>query len=115
MADVSNDVEQLNAALAAMAEKAAADPEYRESLKANQVEALQVAGVSAFALAGVFAELGAEEEEVAAFGMSMPGGIGAAAPGGGGDPSELIFNTNCIGTCRRSTIVITLGCKNSFH
>lgn len=116
MADVENDVERLNAALTEMAERAAADPAYREALKANQVEALQSAGVSAFALSGVFADLGAEEDEVAAFGMARGGmgGAGAGA-GGGGGASEVIINGVCVGTCKSLTIIIDVGCRNSFH
>jgi hypothetical protein len=120
MSDVNGDVERLNTALAEMAERAAADPEYREALKTNQVEALQNAGVSAFTLSGVFAELGGEEEEVAAFGMAM-GGVGGASaggvagPGGGaGGGNGIIINGVCVGTCRSATIIVDVGCKNSF-
>ena len=97
MADATNDVEQLHAVLAMMAEAAATDPAYRETLQANQVDALRAAGVSAFALGGVLEELGADAEEVAAFGMEM--GITGLAPGG---PSEM--TTDCIKTCRRGTV-----------
>ncbi len=112
MADVGKDVEELNIALAAMAERAASDPDYREALQANQVEALRGAGVSALGLAGVFAELGADEDEVASYGMRMPG-IGFASADGGEDPSKLIVNTLCIGTCIRQTITITVGCTRT--
>lgn len=111
MADAGNDVEQLNAALAAMAEKAAADPEYRESLKQNQVEGLRDAGVSAFTLAGTFEQLGADSEEVAAFGLDL--GTGPTTPPPGGE-TELIWNTNCIRTCRSITLVITTKCTKTW-
>ncbi len=117
MSDPNSDVERLNQALAEMAERAAADPAYREALKANQVEALQGAGVSAFALSGIFAELGAEEEEVSAYGMGMasPGAVaGPAGPGAGGGGNNIIINGVCVGTCRSATIVIDIGCRNSF-
>lgn len=114
MSDAEGDVVGLNAALAEMAERASSDPVYREALKTNQVEALQSAGVSAFALSGVFAELGAEEEEVAAYGMAMPGAGAAAGSGAGGSPSGIIINGVCVGTCRSATIVIDLGCRSSF-
>lgn len=116
MGDAGNDVEQLNAALAAMAERASTDPSYREALKTNQVESLQSAGVSAFTLSGVFAELGAEEDEVAAFGMAMGrGGAGAAGgPTAGGGPAGIIINGVCVGTCKSVTIIVDMGCRNSF-
>ncbi len=117
MSDVENDVAALNVALAGMAERAASDPAYREALKTNQVEALQSAGVSAFTLSGVFAELGAEEEEVAAFGMAMGRGAaggGTAGPGAGGGPAGIIINGVCVGTCKSVTIIVDLGCRNSF-
>lgn len=117
MGDASSDVERLNAALAEMGERAAADPAYREALNGNQVAALQNAGVSAFALSGVFADLGAEEDEVAAF--AMAGGrfgnatAGAGAPGGGG-PAGIMINGVCVGTCKKQTITVDIGCQNSF-
>ncbi|MFN2504413.1 MAG: hypothetical protein ABR540_09310 [Acidimicrobiales bacterium] len=110
MADAGSDVEHLNTALAEMAERASADPAYRDQLKTNQVEALQNAGVSAFTLSGVFAELGAEEEEVAAFGMATGRGVAV----GGGEPAGIIINGVCVGTCKSVTIIVDMGCRNSF-
>lgn len=114
MADAGSDVEHLNTALAEMAERASADPAYREQLKTNQVEALQNAGVSAFTLSGVFAELGAEEEEVAAFGMATGRSVAGGGAVGGGEPAGIIINGICVGTCKSVTIIVDMGCRNSF-
>lgn len=102
MADPRADVEQVNAALTQIGERAAADPEYRESLRTNQVDELRAAGVSVFALSGAFAEEGAEEDDVAAFGMVM------TRPGGG----QIIVSNTCLGTC--SGMTITVCCTQSF-
>ncbi|MCA1706571.1 MAG: hypothetical protein LC808_26235 [Actinobacteria bacterium] len=101
MTDARTDVEQLNAALTRLGERAAADPAYRDELKDNQVEELRAAGVSALALSGAFAEEGAEEEEVSAYALSM-------GPSGG---SIMVSNT-CLGTCQKATIAVC--CTRSY-
>lgn len=108
MSDVSKDIEELNAALAAIAERAAADPAYRASLEANQAQALHAAGVSAFALAGVFDELGVDEAEVDGFGWGLRSAIQASRSTGtqyaggqnvGDQFAGAVVTTTCCATC----------------
>lgn len=106
--DPKSDIERLNAVLTEIGERAARDTAYRDELMGNQVEALRSAGASALMLGGVFEELGAEAEEVAAYGMEL------MSPSGGDDGgTRLIVSQTCIGTCRKQTFWICGGCKNS--
>ncbi len=101
--DPTADVERLTAIVQEIGERASADPAYRESLKANQIEALREAGASAVVLGGMLEELGAEAEEVEAFGLSLTGS---------GEGTAIIVSGTCIGTCRKQTFQVC--CHNSF-
>ena len=110
MTQATQDLDQLKAALDKIGERLANDPEYRNQLKSgeNQPAALYAAGVSAAVLSGVLEEAGAEESEVAAFGMDLMG------TGGDSDPNPILINTICVtpkvgsGSCRRLTLSITI-------
>lgn len=110
MSDPTNDLAQLKAALDQIGNRLATDPEYRDQLRDSELQAaaLHSAGVSAALLAGVLEDAGAEESEVAAFGM------GDIKPTTGPDVSAIKVNTNCVtpgigsGSCRRLTLSITI-------
>lgn len=111
MSQSSDDLDQLKAVLEQIGTRLANDPEYREQLQSgeNQAAALHAAGVSAALLSGALQEAGAEESEVAGFGMDLMG------TGGGTDPQAIKVNTVCVtpkigsGSCRKLTVVITIG------
>ena len=111
MTDSTADLDQLKAVLDQISARLASDPEYREQFRSteNQPAALYAAGVSAALLSGVLEEAGAEESEVAAYGMDLGSG------GSGGDPNPIRVNTICVtpkvgsNSCRRLTVTITIG------
>jgi len=105
MADPRADLEKLHSALNEIAERSAADPAYRQSLRSDHVQELAAAGVSAYALTGALAEAGADEEEVAAFGMELISNPSR--------PDEGKLSKICIGTCKQQTIWLCGGCTNS--
>jgi hypothetical protein len=74
----------------------------------NEVEVLQEAGMSALMLALILSERGAESDELAELDL--------AAILNDPDPQPLIWNGNCIGTCKMPTIEVEfrIMCKNSF-
>lgn len=109
MTQATQDLEQLKAALDQIGARVASDPAYAEELRnsENQAATLHAAGVSTALLAGVLQEAGAEDAEVAAFGLEM---IGAPRT----DPDPIIINTICVtptvgkGSCRRLTLTINI-------
>jgi hypothetical protein len=114
MATAEQDVAGIEAALAAMGERAASDPAYREQLIADHVGALAAAGVSALSLTESLIEADATSADVQAFGMEpMSFGTirGRTEPT---DPQHLILSHACIGTCTGPTIWACGSCTNSF-
>jgi hypothetical protein len=110
MSQAEQDLDQLRAALDQIGARLANDPEYREQLRnsENQPAVLYAAGVSTAILSGALEEAGAEESEVAAFGMDLGAGSG------GGDPNPIKVNTICVtpkigsGSCRNLTVCISI-------
>jgi hypothetical protein len=108
MSQADQDLEQLKAALEQIGARLANDPEYREQLRSseNQPAVLYAAGVSTAILSGALEEAGAEESEVAAFGMDL------MAPSS--DPSAIKVNTICVtpkwgsGSCMSLTLHIRI-------
>jgi hypothetical protein len=114
MATVEQDIAGLEAALAAMGERAASDPDYREKLIADHVSALAAAGVSALSLTESLIEADATSADVQAFGMNP---LSFASVRGGVEPDEpqhLILSHSCIGTCTGPTLWACGGCTKSF-
>jgi hypothetical protein len=115
MATVEQDIAGLEAALAAMGERAASDPDYRAKLIADHVSALTAAGVSALSLTESLIEADATSADVRAFGMD-PLSFGSISGGGGSDDKQhLILSQACIGTCTGPTIWVCGSCSKSFR